>query len=108
MTPSAIASDDTLDRLLAALLEAPRDADLIAVIADRLEGADGNPVHPAAAWWRKQEVRQLKQANDRRWWFQTRFDAIGFDDICEPWMPGIADLCRRLDCAGAEKVRRIV
>lgn len=50
--------DETLDQLLIALKQTPKDQQLIQVIGDRLEELN----HPAIKWWRK--VIEIAYLND--------------------------------------------
>lgn len=101
-----IAPDDILDRLLLALTRAPRDAGLIAIIADRLEETD----HPAGQWWREYtyDLCRHPRTGVLLGGLIVRWPSRGYDDALSGgyridrgaetlgW-PGIADLCQRLD-----------
>lgn len=101
-------NDDILDSLLLALLRCPRDTGLIKVIADFLEGADGEP-HPAAAWWDRC-VGLTNTAADQKWRIRVRSglewpSTYEITRLAEDDFPGIADLAQRLD-RFAEQTRR--
>lgn len=111
MTDTTIAPDATLDALLAALVLAPRDADLCAVIADCLEETG----YPAAAWWRGKVAgvtyttpgRTSDRRFRRRWYPLLRWNYSPIPPEAESHYPGITDLCRRLDRAAQSQVDEV-
>lgn len=94
--------DDVLGGLLLALIQSPRDVNMIAVIADRLEGADGNEPHSAAAWWRRY-VKGVFLA-ERRWVLVVRDTTVFAGERfvtaktdASPYWLGLADICNTLN-----------
>lgn len=73
------------------------DTAILSIIADRLEGADDNEPHPAAAWWRQQigtHTTLIRTGELRR---ATGNTAIFLRDVTESVFPGAKDLMRRID-----------
>lgn len=84
-------SDDTLDALLAALIDAPGDAAQIAVMADRIEETG----HPAQAWWRS--TKPCPYGGLPLIGGGGAYGGASIRYAGEIEHPGVTDICQRLD-----------